>query len=77
MKRERVYDVRMSDSQTATPEVSNIGSQLVAQRRRAVGECAVCGKEIAGYVLKRFCSGACQVKDYRRRRREERERAAG
>jgi predicted nucleic acid-binding Zn ribbon protein len=42
----------------------------VAQRKREVKHCAVCDKEIEGYALKRFCSPACQVKDYRRRRRE-------
>lgn len=69
--------MRMSDRdrETSIAEASTFGRQLVAQRRRVIGACEVCGARVEGYVGKRFCSTRCQVADYRRRRREERRRA--
>ena len=50
---------------------SEAGQALVAQRKRHVFRCVVCGRLTRGIRIKRYCGRTCIQRAYRRRRREQ------
>ena len=56
----------------STDERSELGRKLAALRRRERKTCPVCGTEFEGLTGRRgrvYCSVACKLKDWRRRRK--------
>ncbi len=46
------------------------GREFIKLRRRVEGTCTECGNPFIGYVGKRYCSPRCQIRAWRRSKRQ-------
>jgi predicted nucleic acid-binding Zn ribbon protein len=50
---------------------SDLARALSAHRKHVTKACVVCGREFVGLTKSRFCSNACKLRDYRKRKSAE------